>query len=447
MSNHIDVAVIGTGTSAYHVIHHCLKKGLSLAVIDSRPYGGTCAIRGCQPKKYLVAAASAVEIAKHMQGIGITSVPQIDWSALMQNKNRFTHAVPENTEKAFVDAGAVAFHGRARFAGINTLDIDGRKLEANTIVIATGAIPRPLGIPGEQLLTSSEDFMDLPKLPKRIIFVGGGFISCEFAYVARQAGAEVTILQKGDRILNPFDPDLVDVLTQATRDDGINVILNACVDRIDKMDSDLVATCSKTGQRYRADMVVHGAGRIPDLEDLNLKAGSVEYSGNGVMVNEYLQSVSNPSVYAIGDVASTPYQLATTADMEGMAVAQNITDGNHEIPDYAVVPSVVFTLPPLASVGIQEKAALQQGISIKVKQGTMNQWPSSKRIGQKQSAYKVIQDKDTGLILGAHIFGHNADEVINILALAIKFKISPEKLKMMIWAYPTYTSDIKYMFD
>lgn len=447
MPKQFDVTVIGTGTSAYHVIHHCLKKGLSLAVVDSRPYGGTCAIRGCQPKKYLVAAASALKVAKHMQGIGITSVPQMDWPALIQNKNRFTHAVPENTEKGFVDAGAVVFHGCARFTGRNTLDVDGSKLKANTIVIATGAIPRPLGIPGEHLLTSSEDFMDLPKLPRRILFVGGGFISCEFAYVARQAGAEVAILQKGDRILNPFDPDLVDILTQASRDDGIDVILNACVDRIDKMDSDLVATCSETGHQYRSDMVVHGAGRVPDLEDLDLKAGFVEYGGRGVRVNAYLQSVSNPSVYAIGDVANTPYQLATTADMEGMAVAQNITDGNHAIPDYAVVPSVVFTLPPLASVGIQEEVALQQGLSINVKQGTMNQWPSSKRIGQKHSGYKVIQDKKSGLILGAHIFGHNADEVINIMALGIKFKIPPEKLKKMIWAYPTYTSDIKYFLN
>ncbi len=289
MPTQFDVAVIGTGTSAYHVIHHCLKKGLSLAVIDSQPFGGTCALRGCQPKKYLVAAASAVEIAKRMQGIGIASIP--------------------------------------------------------------------------------------------------------------------------------------------------------------RMDSDLVASCSETGHQYRADMVVHGAGRVPDLEDLDLKSASVEFSGHGVTVNEYLQSVSNPSVYAIGDAANTPYQLATTADMEGMAVANNITDGNHEIPDYAVVPSVVFTLPPLASVGIQEEAAIQQGISIKAKRGTMNQWPSSKRIGQKHSGYKVIQDKQTGRILGAHIFGHNADEVINVMALAIKFKIPPEELKKMIWAYPTYTSDIKYMYD
>jgi len=447
MGNTFDVAVIGTGTSAYHVIHHCLKKGLSLAVIDSRPYGGTCAIRGCQPKKYLVAAAAAVESARRMQGIGIASVPRMNWPALMQNKNRFTHAVPENTEKGFVDAGAVAFHGRARFTGSNTLDVDGRKLGAKTIVIATGAIPRPLGIPGEHFLTSSEKFMDLPNLPKRILFVGGGFISCEFAHVAKQAGAEVTILQKGERILMPFDPDLVDNLTQAARDDGIDVILNACVDRIDKVNSNLVATCSETGNQYRADMIVHGAGRIPNLEDLELEAGSVEHDGHGVKVNTYLQSVSNSSVYAIGDVAHTPYQLATTADMEGLAVAQNITGGNHETPQYTVVPSVVFTLPPLASVGIQAEAAAQLGIAIKVKQGTMNQWPSSKRIGQKHSGYKVIQDKQSGLILGAHIFGHNADEVINIMALAIKFEIPPEKLKKMIWAYPTYTSDLKYMFD
>jgi glutathione reductase (NADPH) len=446
MSTDYDVAVIGTGTSAYHVVHHCLKQGFTLAVIDSRPYGGTCAIRGCQPKKYLIAAAEAVERPSCMQGIGISSTPRMDWPTLIQNKNRFTHAVPGNTESGFKDAGAEVLHGRARFTGRNTLDVDGRVLTAKTIVIATGAIPRPLDIPGENLLTTSDDFLDLPDLPKRILFVGGGFISCEFAHVARQYGSEVSILQKGDRILKPFDPELVDELTRASVEAGINIHTGACVDRIDKKGSGLVATCGETGEQYEADIVIHGAGRVPDLMDLNLAVGSVQYSQRGVEVNAYLQSISNPSVYAIGDAADTPYQLATTADMEGMAAAKNISDGNHDKPDYTVIPSVVFTLPPLASVGIRESDAEQQGMSVKINRGNMSAWPSSRRIGQTHSGYKVIQDKQSGLILGAHILGHNADESINTFALAIKFKLPPDQLKKMIWAYPTYTSDIKYMF-
>jgi glutathione reductase (NADPH) len=446
MSTDYDVAVIGTGTSANHVVHHCLNQGMSLAVIDSQPYGGTCAIRGCQPKKYLIAAASAVAHASHMQGIGITSAPRMDWPALIRNKNRFTHAVPENTQTSFKEAGAAVLHGRARFTGPNTLEVDGRELTATTIVIATGAIPRPLNIPGEELLTTSDEFLNLPDLPQSVLFVGGGFISCEFAHVVRQNGSDVSILQKGDRILKQFDTELVAELTRASADAGINIHTHACVDRIDKIGSRLVTTCRKSGVQYKADLVIHGAGRVPDIEDLNLAAGSVQYSNRGVAVNTYLQSVSNPSVYAIGDAADTPFQLATTGDMEGIAAAKNISDGNHEKADYSVVPSVVFTLPPLASVGILESEATQQGIPVKIKRGNMTGWPSSKRIGQIHSGYKIIQDKNTGLILGAHILGHNADESINAFALAVKFKLPPDKLKKMIWAYPTYTSDIKYMF-
>jgi glutathione reductase (NADPH) len=443
-----DVTVIGTGTSAYFVVNNCLAANLKVAVVDRQEYGGTCALRGCQPKKYLVAAAEAVDRCRRMQSIGVKNIPEIDWPALMRSKNAFTDPIPKSTEEGFREKGAFTFHGEARFTGPNAIEVDGQQISAKHIVVATGAIPRPLNIMGEEYLTTSDQFLNMEAMPKKIIFVGGGFISMEFAYVSAICGAEVTILQKGSRILPQFDPDLVEVLEDAYREAGIRIAKNACVDRIDRQGTDLLAGCLQISDRkFRGDMVVHGAGRIPVINDLNLEAGSIDYSPRGVTVDRYLQSISNPAVFAIGDAAATNYQLATTADLEGEIASRNIISGNRAIPDETVVPSVVFSMPPLASVGISETQAGESEIDINVNKGDMTRWPSSRRIGQKHAFFKIIQEAKSGRILGAHLLGHNADEVINVFAMAVRMKLTGTALKEMLWAYPTYTSDLKYMVN
>jgi glutathione reductase (NADPH) len=375
-------------------------------------------------------------------------MPRIDWPSLVRSKNAFTGPVPKRTEKGFQKAGMATFHGHARFSGTNQIRVDDLEITAKTIVIATGADPSHLGIEGEDLLTTSEVFMDLTVLPREIVFIGGGYISFEFAHVANQAGSKVTVLQRGDRVLKRFDPDLVDRLVDTSRESGISIRLQTCVSRIEKHDTRLVTYCLEDADKtFECDMVVHGAGRVPAVQDLKLEAGNVACGKNGIEVNDYLQSVSNPSVYAIGDAADTPYPLATTADMEGEVAAKNIIHGNHVKADYSVVPSVVFSLPPLASVGMSEVEAQKSSKKIRVNTGSMAVWPSSKRIGQTHAGYKVILDEDSHLVLGAHLLGHNSEEVINIFAMAMRFQLTIDDLKRMLWAYPTYVSDIKYMID
>ena len=441
-----DVAVIGTGTSAYTLAYSCRHAGKTVVMIDSRPFGGTCAMRGCQPKKYFVAASEVVARALKMQRIGIKEIPEIDWQALIRSKRAFTDDVPEQTKKGFQNAGMSTIHGRARFVGGNRLRAGDQDIAAKHIVIAAGARPRSLNIPGENTLTTSEDFMNLSSLPAEILFVGGGFVSFEFAHVANLAGAKATILQRGDRVLKNFDPDLVDKLVESSTESGIRIETQTCVDRVEKRGERLIAYCTDNPDKgFVADMVVHGAGRVPDLDDLALETGEVKYSEKGVIVDRYMQSVSNPSVYAIGDAAATFFNLATTADLEGEVAAQNICRGNTMKTDYRVVPSVVFAQPPLASVGIGEVEARTNGNEISVKTGDMTNWSSSKRIGQMHAGYKVIIDDKNHYILGAHILGHNAEEVINVFALAMRFGLTIKDLKQILWAYPTYTSDIKYM--
>jgi glutathione reductase (NADPH) len=198
MRKKFDLIVIGTGTAASTVAYECRSAGWDVAVIDSRPFGGTCALRGCDPKKVLVGAAEVVDWVRRMSGRGVRADDaRIEWAELMRFKRSFTGPVPQSSERSFAKAGIAAFHGRARFVGSTALQVGDDVLEGRHVVIAAGAMPRKLGIPGEQYITTSDQFLELEQLPRRIVFIGGGYISFEFAHVSARAGAEVTILHSG----------------------------------------------------------------------------------------------------------------------------------------------------------------------------------------------------------------------------------------------------------
>ena len=449
MEKTVDVLVIGTGTAGYTLALAVRKAGRQVAVVDNRPYGGTCAMRGCQPKKYLVAAAEVAHLSQQMSRIGIQPVAQIDWPALMRSKAAFTDVVPERTEKDFQKAGIERLHGTARFISPDEIEIGpDLRIRPACIVIATGSRTTRLEFSGAEFTVTSDDFLKLEHLPRRVAFIGGGYIAMEFAHVARAAGAEVTVLQRSNRILKRFDAELASLLAEASRDSGITITLvfEAC-DVKRSRGAFIVRGSAECNQSVEADLVVNCAGRVPDLDDLDLEAGGVTRSPHGVAVNEFLQSVGNPRVYAIGDACAAGPKLATVADMEAAIASENILHGNRQIPDYHGVPSVVFTQPPLAQVGMTEDEAEASGSSFRINRGSMGAWPSSRRIGQKHAFYKVILEEQSGLILGAHLFGHNAGEAINIFALAMKFGLSNQDLKKVLWAYPTNVSDLKYMID
>jgi len=439
-----DVVIVGSGTSAHYCALKLNQAGKKVAMVDEREYGGTCALRGCQPKKYLVANADAVAMAKHLVGIGIATSPQTNWQQLQKLKNEFTDGLSEEAVQQFEEAGIKTFHGHARMTGKDTIEVADTVLKGANIVLATGSTPRQTDIPGKEFASNSETFLNLPKLPKRIIFIGGGYISFEFATVATYAGSQVTILHRSDAPLKAFDRDAVSIVVDAARDSGINLVINESPVEIKKSGTDF-SVKGKTGQPYEADLVIEASGRLPNLTVLEGDDHNVQKTPKGITVNEFLQSVSNPLVYAIGDVAASGYQLAPVADKEGDLAAENIIKGNTATLDYAVVPSAVFTIPNLATVGLNEKAADAKGLFYRVNSGSPTGWPSSKRIGEKHGYYKVIIESGSEKILGAHLVRHNASEVINVFALAIKHGLTAHDLSSVMWAYPTYTSDLKYM--
>ncbi|MGH9959443.1 MAG: dihydrolipoyl dehydrogenase family protein, partial [Pyrinomonadaceae bacterium] len=337
MERKFDLIVIGTGSAGSTAAYKCRKAGWEVAIIDARPFGGTCSLRGCDPKKVLVGAAELIDWNRRMLGKGISSHGvEIDWLGLMSFKRTFTDPVPENMERGYAKAGIAPFHGRTHFLDRKSVQVGDDTLNGRFVLIAAGAKPATLGIAGEEHLTTSDQFLELEESPKRIIFVGGGYISFEFAHIAARASAQVRILHRGVRPLKNFDADLVEQLVQATRELGVDVRLNTVVEGIERDGDHFAVKTSKENreQTFEADLVVHGAGRVPEIDDLDLDKASVKRQGRGVSVNEYLQSVSNASVYAAGDAAASGGPpLTPVASMEGHVAASNMLKGNHRKPN------------------------------------------------------------------------------------------------------------------
>jgi glutathione reductase (NADPH) len=449
MPQQLDLVCIGTGSAASTAASRCRAAGWTVGVVDKRPVGGTCALRGCDPKKVLVGAADVLDWARRMGGRGVEAPHlHIDWRELMRFKRTFTEPVPEARERSFGKAGIAVFHGPARFTGPNTLSIGNGSLESKHILIAAGMKPAPLGIPGEDLVTVSDQFLDLETLPPRIIFIGGGYISMEFAHLAAIAGAQVTVVHRGARPLEGFDPDLVAMMVAGLRDRGADIELGATVEAVESRSGGLRLMASRDSGKFtlEGDMIVHGAGRAADIDDLNLDAAGVEWDRRGVKVNAYLQSVSNPAVYAAGDAAGSGNPpLTPVAGYEGGIVAANLLSGNREKAEPGAIPTVAFTVPPIASVGLREEQAAAAGIRFRKTFSPTQGWYASRRIGEPYSGFKILIDEATDQIIGAHLLGHNADELINLFAMAIHSKIRSSELRKMIFAYPTHASNIQYM--
>jgi len=445
---HFDLIVIGTGSGGSVAAGKCSKAGWEVAQIDSRSFGGTCALRGCDPKKVLVGAAELIDWNRRMKGSGIAGNTSIDWQELMDFKRTFTEPVPEHRKKGMEKVGITPIHGRASFTDEKTIEVNGEKLEAQHFVIAAGAKPAPIPIDGFEHLTISTEFLELEELPDTLVFVGGGFISFEFAHIAARAGSNVHIVHRGKRPLENFDPDMVDILLEKTEEIGINLHLETEVTAISQTSDGYRVETRSNGQVLSLDgeLVIHGAGRVPDIDDMDLERGNIERTKKGISVNGFLQSTSNPRVYAAGDAADTNgLPLTPVAGFESHIVASNLLEGNHRKAEYPAQPTVAFTVPPLAMVGLTEQQARDEGHDIKVNFKETEGWYSYRRTNDSPAAFKTIINKENGQLLGAHVLGSNSEEIINLFAMAMNQNLKTTALKKMVYAYPSHSSDIPYM--
>lgn len=448
MSQSFDVVVIGAGSTGLTVAARCAAAGRKVLITDELPYGGTCALRGCDPKKMLVAAAEAVDWIRRMEGSGVHSESvEIDWAELQRFKRSFTDPVPEKTERRLKKAGVEMRHARARFKGPDVLDLEGAEVRADQIVIATGAEPFPFPFEGAGDLMTSTGFLELESLPRDITFVGGGFISFELAHVAVRAGSRVRILEMERRPLRPFEPELVEALVGESRSIGIEVLTDTKVVGVERRDDGfhVLIEGPEGSATIATELVVHGGGRVARLEPLDLEAGGVEATPRGITVDHTLRSVSNHSVWAGGDAADAGIPLTPVAVAHGHVIASNIVKEEAREVTHQVIPSVVFTLPPLARVGLGEEEARHAGIELEIQMKRTLGWFTSRRIGEQAAMHKVLVERGTGRIVGAHLLGHGSEELINLFALAMQSGIAARELKQIMWAYPTKGSDLPYM--
>jgi len=447
MPQRFDVLVIGSGAAGGTAARILKAAGLSVAVAEAGPFGGTCALRGCEPKKVLAETAHAVARVREMAKLsGVRGDLSIHWPTLAARKQYYVDRVPPWSEKNYESLGITLLRGRARFTGPSSMLVGDTSVEAGHIILATGSRPQPLNFPGADLLAVSDDFLNLKELPRRIAFIGGGYISMEFAHIAAIAGATVTMTVRGDRCLKRFDRDVVAQLCDATAELGVEVLYNTPPHSIVKTPTGFLLRAGMDGEHeIEADMVVHGAGRVPDLEGLDPSAADVAVKDGKLVLDGFLKA-TNPLVYAAGDAAGV-YQLTPTAVMEGRTVAANILRGDHANPEYAFVPSATFTHPTLAGVGLSEEQAKAAGVAYEVRMELGLDWSELTRLGIGHSGYKALLEPGGGRLLGLFYMGEDAEEVVNAAALCMRQGLTVSQIMDMVWAYPSFGYTLRYMLS
>lgn len=448
MTRSFDVVILGGGNAGMGVTVATREAGLAVAIIEPDLLGGTCPNRGCMPKKVLVAAAHALdEIARagaHHIAVG---APRLDWAALIDREKAMIRPIPASLEALMSRRGVEVIRGRGRFVAPNAVAVGGDTLEARHIVIATGSQPRRLPFPGAELMITSDEVLSERTLPAEVVFVGGGVIALEFSHVYARAGSRVTILEALPQLLGAMDADAVAQLRGATERIGVAIHTGVEVRRIEQAGDRLRMIFEEGGaeRTVTADRVVNGAGRIADVEGLDLAAGNVAAERERIALDQYLRSASNPSVYVCGDaVAATP-QLSPIATYQGRIVGRNIVEGPQHTPDYASIPACVFTVPALASVGLTQAAAERRGLRFRAEVNDLHEWLSGRTYAETAAWAKVLVEEGTDRIVGAHILGHAGEELIHLFALAMKHGIKAGDVRDLIYGFPTFSADIKSM--
>lgn len=448
-----DVVIIGSGTAGQSAAHDLAGEGYRVALVEkSDTPGGVCALRGCQAKKWFYEAAETVARCQHLQDIGLTTLPQVNWQQILVEKNKFTSQIPKNTVKSLRGNEVSYIKGEARFIDKSTLQAGELTIKSCYFIIATGAKPVSLQVEGSEYLATSNDFLELKHLPSRIAFIGGGFVSFEFAHFSARLGCkkgDVHVLEGNSRPLKPFDADMVEQLVKASEAEGIQIHTDIAISAILPQGSHFQVVL-QSGKKLEVDLVVNAAGRIPDIDFLDLDNAGVKKKKGGIDVDLSMRT-SQPHIYAVGDCAAT-LKLARVADMEAKIAAAAIVASKEggELPriEYRAAPAVLFTYPQLGMVGKTEEALQDEGIKYWKSYDTELGWPTYRRLGMKHAAYKILVDENDQ-ILGAHFLSDNATGMLNTFKQAMIDKTAIGKLRddNIMAPYPSRESDILYMLN
>lgn len=432
-----DVIIIGSGSAASQAANILRDAGKEIAIVENWTFGGTCPQRGCDPKKMLAEGAELVARVDQMKTLGVNGEITLDWATFKRRVDEYRFAVPTTKTHNWREHGIDLFEGEPHFIDEDSIVINGHEISAHHFIIATGLTPRPLDIPGGEHAITSDDVFDLASLPAHVSIVGAGYIAFEFAHILRRFGCDVTLLVRS-RALKAFDRNVVKRLIDETERIGIDVRYGV---EPSALDGD-VLTLSDDSTLH--GLVLNASGRIPSIEWLHLEAAGVRADHDGIRVNAYLQT-SNPNIYAAGDVsASDNPPLTPFAGQEGRIAALNLLRGNTRPFPERPAPTVVFTSPPIAKVGLTVEEAKANGIDFECKDIDLSHFLTYERIHDETAFSRVLLSRD-GHVLGAHLIGQHAPELINLFSFIIQNNMTHQHVKHLQFAYPTSASDLSFL--
>ena len=448
-ANHFDydLLVIGAGSGGVRASRVAASLGARVAVVEAGRLGGTCVNVGCIPKKLLSHAAHFSQAFEEAKGFGWSMAaqpPQFDWATLIANKDQEIHRLNGVYDQLLANAGVTLVNGHAQISGANTVTVGDKTLSARHILIATGGKPQMPNIPGVEWAISSDQAFSLPALPKRVAVVGGGYIAVEFASIFNGLGAHTSLIHRSARLLKHFDADLGSVLAEQMAHHGVHLQLELEIEAISKQ-ADGLHLQLNNGQSMVVDCVMFATGRIPNIDQLGLEAAGVKVSSKGAVEVDDNFTTHVPSIHAVGDVvdrmALTPVALA-----EGTVLAHHLFGkGDKTAPDYALVPTAVFSHPNVGTVGLSEAKAREKHGKVQVFKSAFR--PLSNRLSDSAESVflKLIVACADQRVVGVHMVGEDAGELIQGFAVALQCGATKAQFDATIGIHPTIAEEFVTM--
>jgi len=438
MSYDFDLFVIGAGSGGVRAARFAAGFGARVAVAESRYLGGTCVNVGCVPKKLLVYGAHFAEDFEQASGFGWSlGEANFDWATLIANKNREIERLNGIYRNLLTNSGVSLFEGHARIVDAHTVEVNGQRHSTERILIATGGWPQIPDIPGREHAISSNEAFFLKQLPKRVLVVGGGYIAVEFASIFHGLGATTSLLYRGDLFLRGFDGAVREHLRDELSKKGLDLQFNADIASIERQADGSLAATLKDGRVLEADCVFYATGRRPMLDNLGLENVKVKLDKRGYIEVDDLFQTSTPSILALGDVIGR-VQLTPVALAEGMAVARRLFKPEEYRPlDYSMIPTAVFSLPNIGTVGLSEEQAIEAGHKVKIFESRFRPMKLTLTENPERTLMKLVVDADSDRVLGCHMVGPEAGEIVQGLAVALKAGATKQIFDETIGVHPS----------
>lgn len=444
MSYDYDLFVIGGGSGGVRAARVASQTGARVALAEEYRYGGTCVIRGCVPKKLMVYASQFAEAFEDAKGFGWTvGESAFDWATFMAAKDAEIDRLEGIYNKNLKAAGVTLYDARAIVTGPQEVTLaSDQVITAKTILVATGGTPFIPEVEGRELAISSNEIFHLPTQPKRVVVVGGGYIACEFACILNGMGTEVTQLYRGTQILRGFDNEVQDFVAEEMRGKGVNILVGTDVAKMEKTADGILVT-PDNGAAFTVDEVLYATGRAPNSAKMGLEDVGVALGKKGEVIVDQYSATSMPSIYAVGDVTDR-VALTPVAIREGMAFVETVFKDNPTSPDHELIPTAVFTQPEIGTVGLSEEDA--RAIEpIEVYSAAFRPMMHILAGRSERMLMKLIVSKASRKVLGCHIVGHGAGEMIQLAGIAVKMGATKEDFDRTVAVHPTAAEELVTM--